>query len=339
MYKYEVEEKIENLQREVQFERELIENIINSNNSLPIGRPMDIDGIEKYDEPDGDGYYVINKAAETIVKGKYMKTEPDVFKCTPEFMEKHNQKLKKYENELGSSTKKLDKINAKEKKHPRKLDDVQVFKYNGIKIDLNRDELENMLQNIQNNHDFIKTNTQLVYQSNSFIGKIKRFFGNNKILGFGDIQQVGEKIKLAQETEKSFIKDFLGRYTEQEIVRKCDELNCTTYDLALNMFKYDRIDGPEEIKIMEDYGPHDDFSREVGKFELEQFDYRCLPIAMKLHNARRTDNQTALDYQKAKRKEKNPMKIYKQDMPNNDISTTMETEKDKEDREDDFERS
>lgn len=274
MFVHELKAEISEVRGNIRYLEDIIGTLKNNNMELPVGRPRDFAGHDKYDDASGYGPYKSAKS-DNILYGEYMAIGNENYRCSDKEMEKYENELLQKNKRLQQLEKQLEKAEKKVQKSPAEKSDgnytmnFEELWYADIEK-LSREELEGVLKQVEDNHSFIQENTQLVAQSNSLLGKIKRLLGSKKVLGYGDMQKRAEQIDRAIHKENSFIRTKVSG-------------NDKTYENALNMFKYGSISGPETISINEDYGPHDDYTREVDQVTLEQFDYICSPVGKKLH--------------------------------------------------------
>lgn len=272
MHIHEMKKEIASLEARTADLRNMIDTIRANGNSLPVGRPKEWGGADKYDEPDGIGYYKASGEGTnmySVGKGEYMKTSdaPHVF--SEEVIQKYEATYEKNMKDLEKMRSQLARAERKAQKDPAsKEEEIDDKPLNGkVTPESTREELEAQLDEIERNHEYIRSNTALVQKSDSLLGKIRRFLGNKNILGFADIQKRAEAIEKAIEKESTFIK----------------ESGEKTYEEALNGFKYGKKDGPVTIKLTEDVGYHGDHTKFVGEVTLKPFDHVCDEVGKRLY--------------------------------------------------------
>jgi len=190
-------------------------------------------------------------------------------------LDEKKRELEKLETTLKLKKEKLGELNGKNDDRKKGFENLSVAelerKAKSETGELSREDLENRLKEIEDNHSFIQANTGLVETSNSFLGKLRKLFGSKKVLDAATLQKKADELELALNKEKNF----KGEYT---------------YEEALNLFKYDNIEGPEEIEVFESYGPKGDSgTKSVDKVSLDKFDYCCSEIGKKLHGRQSVD--------------------------------------------------
>lgn len=274
MHIHEMKREIASLEANTTELGNIIATIRANGNSLPSGRARDKDGVEKYDEPDGVGFYKASGEGTNMYSvghGEYMLMEDEPYTFPEETLNKYEEEYQKRMKKLEGMRSKLAKAERKAEKAPaveeQQIDDKPL---NGKNTpESTREELEVQLSEIEKNHAYIRDNTALVKQSDSLLGRIKRFLGSKSVLGFGDIQKRAEAVEKAIAKEKTFIEESGGK----------------TYEEALNSFLYGSMDGPKTITLTEDVGYYGEYTNFVGKVTLKPFDHICDAVGKRLYES------------------------------------------------------